>query len=173
MNEGPVTEILCDASTTGLGACLVEDGTATECFHDELTVADEKVLGHRRGSSDGQQAWESLVILVALRIWSSKWRGRRITLRVASDSVTALTALVKMKATGHGPAVVARELALDIAEALYDPSVVEHIPGVSNVAADWLSRAEKRSSSPMPPSLRNASFISVPRRSSEWWRSLA
>ena len=36
--------------------------------------------------------------------------------------------------------LIAREAALDVADGLYEPLVVEHIPGVANVLADVLSR---------------------------------
>ena len=47
-----------------------------------------------------------------------------------------------MKTSGTGAAKVAREIALDIAQDVYRPTLVQHIPGVSNVAADSLSRLE-------------------------------
>ena len=36
--------------------------------------------------------------------------------------------------------IIAREMELDIASATYTPDIVEHLPGVSNKAADLLSR---------------------------------
>ncbi len=36
--------------------------------------------------------------------------------------------------------VIARELALDMADAAYSPDVCEHVPGIANVGADVLSR---------------------------------
>eukprot|EP00959_Pyramimonas_sp_CCMP1952_P397671 8332867-Pyramimonas_sp.AAC.1 len=36
--------------------------------------------------------------------------------------------------------LIAREVALDVASAVYGPDVVEHVPGLANVAADTLSR---------------------------------
>ena len=61
-------------------------------------------------------------------------------LRVKSDSISALILVLKLKTAGTGPAVIAREMALDMASALYTPSVVAHLPGVANITADLLSR---------------------------------
>ena len=55
---------------------------------------------------------------------------------VRSDSVTALTILVKMKATGSGTNRIARELALDLGSSSYFPAVISHTPGIANVTAD-------------------------------------
>ena len=54
--------------------------------------------------------------------------------------MTALWMATKLKATGFGTNVVARELALDLGEAAYRPDAVEHIPGLSNEVPDYLSR---------------------------------
>ena len=39
-----------------------------------------------------------------------------------------------------GAGIVAREIALDIADACYKPNVAKHLAGVTNKAADALSR---------------------------------
>ena len=62
----------------------------------------------------------------------------RVTVR--SDSVSALTVLLSLKARGVGPLIVARELALTFAEATYNPVIGEHISGISNITCDILSR---------------------------------
>ena len=50
--------------------------------------------------------------------------------------------LIKMKADGVGTGLISRELALDIGEAVHEPNVGTHIPGVTNILADHLSRRE-------------------------------
>ena len=45
-----------------------------------------------------------------------------------------------MKTKGVGTTIIAREVAHDIADAVYAPHIVEHIPGVDNVVSDMLSR---------------------------------
>ena len=48
--------------------------------------------------------------------------------------------VLSMKATGIGTNIVAREVALDIAQGIYRPSAAEHVRGASNIIADMLSR---------------------------------
>ena len=50
-------------------------------------------------------------------------------LRAMGDNVSALVLTVRMKAKGASNALIARELALDVAEALYEPQVCSHTPG--------------------------------------------
>ena len=54
--------------------------------------------------------------------------------------MAALTITLKLKTSGKGPGIVAREMALDIAQACYAPFVSEHVPGTANDICDSLSR---------------------------------
>ena len=137
---GEQIDVLTDASPWGLGALLVIDGAFFECIAGALTDEDFRRFGLAAGDCRGQQCWESLAILVALRHWAPRWRGRRFCLRVRSDSVTALTMLVSCRGTGASVNLIAREIALDLARSMYRPSVCEHIPSVSNKLPDLLSR---------------------------------
>ena len=60
--------------------------------------------------------------------------------RVKGDNVSALIMVVSLKTKGKAMNIVAREVALDIAAACYSPHVATHIPGISNIACDGLSR---------------------------------
>ena len=57
---------------------------------------------------------------------SSKRRRVQPTIRVRSDSVSALTIVLKLKTKGKGPGIIARDMALDIAEGCYQPLIAEH-----------------------------------------------
>jgi hypothetical protein len=59
-------EITSDASPFGLGAWLAVNGVILEWFAEPITDTDELVLGATRGSCDSQQAFESLLLLMAL-----------------------------------------------------------------------------------------------------------
>ena len=59
---------------------------------------------------------------------------------VRANTIAALTMVIKMKAKGHGPNLVARELALELGGSPYQPAVATHTPGAANVTADLLSR---------------------------------
>ena len=61
-------------------------------------------------------------------------------MEIVSDNVSLLTLLLSFKATGSGPATVAREIALDLADMAFAPKVLTHTPGVAHKVADFLSR---------------------------------
>ena len=79
-------------------------------------------------------------MLVALRAWSSRWAGKRIRLTVQTDNRATLALVAKMQPHSQQLGIIAREMALDIAEMSYSPDVINHVPGISNKAADTLSR---------------------------------
>ena len=112
-----------------------------EFFQSELDENDFTSFGHAKGDCRGQQAWEALAMLVALRLWATTWLAGRVRLRVRGDSVALLTAVMHMKAAAaSSTTLVAREVALDVAEAAYSPDVGSHLPGDANATADILSR---------------------------------
>ena len=172
LSDGHEVEITVDASPRGLGGTLQENEEITEYFRDDLTEEDAAMFNRPLGAAEGQQTWEALALLVALRLWSHKWQNRRIFLRVKSDSISALTMVLKMQARGAGPAIISREVALDVADALYTPNVAEHLPGVANCTADLLSRFKEKGRPTLPPLLRRARRAMAPRRDSLWWRTL-
>ena len=61
-------------------------------------------------------------------------------MRLRSDNVGALTIFAAPKGSGDGMSLAAMEYALDIGSGVYEPVVIEHLPGVANVTADSLSR---------------------------------
>ena len=83
-------------------------------------------------------------MLVALRTWCDRWQDRRVTLTVRSDNLSTLAMVAKMQPHGTTVGRIAREMALDVASAMYSPDVVAHIPGIANKAADALSRRYQR-----------------------------
>ena len=135
--------------------------TTVSYFASELSEFDFNFFGFRPGAAEGQQTWEALCALVALRLYAQHWKSHRITLAVRGDSVAMLTLIVKFKAPAGSRAmgIIAREVALDVAEAAYEPSLGEHIPGVCNKSADVLSRL----SAPGGPKEVPAWLATVPR----------
>ena len=111
-------------------------------------------------------------MLVALRLWASRWASKRIFLRVRGDSVSALTMVLNMTARGEGPSIIAREMALDVADALYVPNVAIHLPGAANCTADLLSRLEQKGRPALPAALRWARERRPQRRTQQWWRAI-
>jgi len=176
LRRGDPVSVTLDASPWGLGAVLEIGHVAITFISDQLTEDDELHPGAKIGDPDGQQAFESLIVLVALRAWKSYWRTTRITLRVSGDNYTVLTLLLSMKAKGLGVSLVGRELALDLGDGAFRPNLVEHLPGVSNVTADVISRQHaprtRGGKWTLPPWLAGVERTAVPKRSSEFYRTL-
>ena len=117
-----------------------------------------KILGHTKGDAAGQQTWEALAIWCALWLWKDYWKQKRVYLSVRADSVSGLTLVMKLKAKGTGPRIIARELALLMGTSAYKPRVLAHTPGVCNVVADKLSIPELAESNLVALPVRNKAF---------------
>ena len=99
---------------------------------------------------------------------------RRCTLRVKSDSVSALTLLVKFKSSGSACQALAREVALDFATAAFMPIVAVHIPGLANVIADVLSRKfQPKREFALPSCLNDVKEFIAPVRTRDFFKTLA
>mgnify|MGYP002281324822 CR=1 FL=1 len=170
LGEGELTEVVTDASPNALGGYLVEDGEVVEYFEDNITAEDEKILGARTGSSEGQQIWEALALLVALRLWAPLWLTRMTKLRVKSDSTSALIALGKLK--GRSPGVLkkhTRELAIDVGLGPHYHACVSHTAGISNTIADALSRHYELPAAATPRELDGILIRTPEPRGKSWW----
>jgi hypothetical protein len=68
---------------------------------------------------------------------------------------------------------VAREIALDVAQSEYRPSIAQHIPGVDNVIADALSRKYMPDNSfTLPACLLPDQELVLPTRDKDYYRTL-
>ena len=167
-------ELVLDASTTGLGGYLLIQDKVVSYFADQLTEWDEWRFGHARGSSTGQQVWESLGALVALRLWSHHWKDSRLSIRVTGDSVAMLTLVTKMRppTASLGLGIIAREMALDVADMVYTPDIAAHIPGIANLSADVLSRKFETKGWRLPAMFEGVPEAIPPRRDANYFRTL-
>ena len=93
-------------------------------FSIVITEHDEAVLGHKRGEHEGQQGFEALALLVAIRLWMALWRMKRVRLALRNDNVGALTMFTAPKGKSMPMNAVAREYALDMAECVFEPSKI-------------------------------------------------
>jgi len=126
-----------------------------------------------RGTSEGQQLWECLCALIALRQWNAALCQRRTSLRVRGDNITMLTVLRDFKGSSPNINVIAREVALLVAAACYKPVLAEHVPGVANVLADVLSRKFQDGKCwRLPSGLQQAFEVLPPARPRCWYRTL-
>ena len=165
-------EVCVDASPWGLGAYLAKHGAIVEYFHSSVSIEEASVLGQQIGKCESQQTFEALAVLVALRTWAAHWIGTRSRLRIRSDSVSALVMLLKLKVSGKGPNLIAREIALDMAEAIYQPEVLEHVPGITNKICDQLSRlSQPGKEAEFPEQLRGVTCIQITQRQRGYFRA--
>ena len=67
-----------------------------EYLASPLTEADLKRFDLKLGDPAGQQVWESLGALAALRLWAPRWQNRRVRLTVKGDSIAMLTTVLHM-----------------------------------------------------------------------------
>ena len=176
LGQGASISINLDASPWGLGAYLEINRHIVSFFTCVITVEEAALLGHEIGSSAAQQTFEALAALVALRAWKDHWIEQRGTICVRSDSISSLVLVLKLKTSGPGPGIIAREIALDVADALYRPDVVEHVPGVANLICDMLSRQfqpNPKSKYVLPLQLVHVKELVLPVRSKQYYRTLS
>ena len=71
--SGLQVRIITDASPWGVGGFLVIGNTPMSYFADSLYQEDAVLADSELGSPDGQQVWEALALLIALRLWRRYW----------------------------------------------------------------------------------------------------
>jgi hypothetical protein len=165
--------IATDACPWGIGGVLYIEGVPTSYFSSELSSADFTRFGYEKGDPSGQQCWEALGILVAMRLWSSQWKRTRIILEVRADNITALTMLTTQRGRGPALTLISRELALDFGSGVFRPQICSHSPGVAHKVADTLSRRFcPNYTYRLPGSLSGVQEKLVPARDQAYFRTL-
>ena len=163
-----------DASPFGMGATLQINGRFSEYFAIQISQEDTQFLQTPSGTHEGQQVWEALAGLISLRLWKDHWQGKRAKLHIRADNIGSLTVLTTLKGGSKQLTLIAREYALDLGQAEWKPDVATHIPGISNVTCDALSRLQDPNK-PMkiPSCLMNAKRMTPPTRDLTWWKTLS
>lgn len=163
-----------DASPWGFGATLHLEGRLVEFLEDTPSSFEIDLLQIQIGSSKAQQTMESLGGLVALRCWKSKWQNKNAVLHIRGDNVGALTLFGQLTTHSSVNSIIAREAALDIGMTTFKPRVVEHVPGVTNVTCDSLSRLRQPGKEiSLPDTLKDVPRASLEVRSKDWWKSIS
>ena len=137
---GSDIRIQIDASPWGLGGVLAVNHVLRSWFACPITELDVAMFGRETASCEGQQLWEALCMLVALRLWKPWWLRDRAVLTLKSDSTSSLSLLQHLRSKSAQLNIIARELALDLGDCSFKPSLITHTPGVANVVPDILSR---------------------------------
>ena len=110
---------------------------------------------------------------MALRAWLSFWEAHRLALSVRGDNMTMLQLVLTMRPSSWRSAIIAREIALDVASGHYVPTVAVHTPGIAHQTADALSRLSAPGySDAIPAVLKGVTRTEVPRRHPSYYRSL-
>ena len=172
--RGPIrVRFYVDASPWGGGAFLSFDGAPVEYWHDAWTSEDAQKFNVEIGSSSGQAIWESLAMLISLRVWKQWWWDCASAMVAKSDSKAALGAFEKARSKSAHINVIAREFAFDVALATYEPQFVfEHVRGKNNEWADALSRlAMPGTVATIPGPLRGLPRAETPARTASFWRT--
>lgn len=171
--QGDRILITWDASPFGMGATLQVNGEFKEFFAIRISEQDQKTLATPAGTSEGQQVWECLTGLIALRVWAKYWQGCRAKLQIRSDNIGALTLLTTLRGRTKAMSIIAREYALDHGQAQWRPDLATHIPGLTNTVCDVLSRRyDPNNVFTLPKLLSKAKAIVPPHRDDSWWKTL-
>ena len=112
--------------------------------------------------------WEAVAILVGLRAWRELLCPSG-GFEVRSDSLGALGATLRGSARSPRLNVVIAEIMLDEAELSTRIEVLEHIPGVSNVWPDALSRLGAPEPKQFPEALALVRRTTCPIRGTDFW----
>ena len=161
-------EIITDACPWGIGGILYKKSVPQRWFSAELSPALLEKFKAKKGESGFNTAWEALALLTALRLWLPRL-PKMLSVRVKSDNVGALRMLLNLTSSSDPLSIIAREVALDIAADNYQISELEHVPGITNVAADALSRLWAPQSEPLP-NLGEAVQDVAPDFSPDFWK---
>ena len=170
--EGEELTIGTDASPARFGGWLASNGKVIAYFSDKISANDESILKRNSTSSEGQQAWEFLAILVALRLWLQPHRQNQF--KIVGDNTGALSRSLKLRPKCRTMAIIAREIAFSLSHLSFPPTMV-HTPGVAHVLADSLSRSDPDEDSSLKnhPTLRGAKRDVPASRDRQWYQTLA
>ena len=163
-----------DASPWGIGGILYDkDWHPTAYFYEKTSAADISRFGIVPGKSEHMPVLEALALLVAVRLWAPRAVG--FTYHVRTDNLGSTFVLEKLRSANQSLNKIAAELALDMAEQLYKPMRITHIPGVTNSLPDLLSRLGAPGAKVMelPKSLANAVHVQIVRDASYWKSDIA
>ena len=160
-------EIVTDASPWGMGAIRRVGGKPTGYYYTHIPDAVLYKFKAERGLPKHNTLWEGLALLAAFRLWLPALAHGSL-FRARSDNLGFLTALSKGSAKSADLNVLAREFAYDQATRAYQIKGLEHIPGVTNIQADALSRQFAPEAKDFPKELLNVPRYEVTFEANFW-----
>lgn len=174
LHQGERVMISWDASPWGFGAVLYKQMQPIEYIVSTPTEFEKELLELDVGSSSSQQVLECLAGLVALREWGPVWRNTNVKLAIRNDNIGALVLLGQLETKSQRNSIIAREAALDIGISSFRPQIVEHIPGITNVTCDELSRLSQpgKTHNAIPKILQGIPKKTISARDKTWWKSI-
>ena len=155
-----LAEIVTDASPWGIGGTLKVGGHTLHYFSSSIPEGALSRFKAQTGLSKYNTLWEGLALLVAFRLWLPSL-GHGAAVRAKSDNLGVLCMLAKGGAKSPQLNSLAREFALDQALKAYRLHWLEHIPGVTNLEADALSRQTAPNPVAFPEHLKQATRSDV------------
>ena len=159
--------ITTDACPFGIGGTLRVSGILKETFSSDLPRDILDKFQAQRGDAKHTTLWEALALLFACRCWLPAFQGKA-RVRCKSDSLSLMYMLLNGKAKSPDLAIIAREFAIDQARDRYRIHFRTHIPGVTNIEADALSRIYAPVPPELPRSLDEATKVEVSFGSQFW-----
>ena len=165
--------ITTDSIPWGFGAWLEVDRQPKEFISEAWSDEDCKYFGHERGSSDGQQTWEALAALLAIRVWLPEYRDEKLKLVILSDSKATLAVVGKERSKSARLNTIAREKSLDLAQNSQGLELQTcHVAGTENQWADALSRVhEPGQAYTVPNELAHLRRRAAPVRCDRFWKT--
>ena len=166
-------EVVTDASPWGLGGYLasISQGTILQYFTSPITALDVSRYGVEIGEAAGQQYWEALSILVALRLWAKLFSNGKARFNIRGDSIVALTLARKLSSSSSRLNAIGAEISLELELFQIADVFVQHTPGKLLTCADWLSRVFSPSAEATPPpELASAKQRQVPVRDESFYK---
>ena len=132
-----------------------------------LSSADLRRFSAQLGEPKFNTLWELLAILVALGIWVPRLSSHSC-IQIRSDSHGSLSSLRKLGSGCPHMSLILAEIALD--DAVANASLeLHHIPGVSNILADCLSRLFASNSKTLPHELSHVQTIPCQKCDHKFW----
>ena len=160
-----------DASPWGTGGILTEGGRPLRWFADPISSHDVRRFQAAIGDPAFNTLWEALAILVALRLWRTRQHVAS-TIEIRSDNLPSLLSIIKGTSRDPGLRLILCELSLDQAQLHHPVNLLTHIPGVSNVLPDSLSRLYSPFPHSIPPGLTGLPRDLPPSRNHRFYQSI-